>query len=292
MSDALMRYQCERGRKTSVAAVVPQFGQRSRIQAGTVELAVTVYGDHAQPLILLHGIGSRGISWLPILEPLSARFQLVVPDLRGHGDSDKPSTGYLVSDYVADLDALIAALRLRRPVIVGHSLGALIALAWAARHPDEAAGIVLEDPPLRPDPQAPARLDGWLALAQTPVDEVARRFKQEHPDWSDEACWRRARSITGTAPAVFTEMREVAERGEAFVPFEQLSAVQSPILLVHGEPMAGSATHPRDVERISAIAPRAKAVQIAQGGHSLHRDHTEAFLAAVLPFLDECCASH
>ncbi|MER3436702.1 MAG: alpha/beta hydrolase, partial [Chloroflexota bacterium] len=80
---------------TSVAAVVPQFGQVSRIQAGAVKLAVTVYGDHTQPLILLHGIGSRGLSWLPILEPLSALFQLVVPDLRGHGDSDKPGTGYL-----------------------------------------------------------------------------------------------------------------------------------------------------------------------------------------------------
>jgi pimeloyl-ACP methyl ester carboxylesterase len=161
-------------------------------------------------------------------------------------------------------------------------------MAWAAAHPDEAACLILEDPPLRADAQAPARLDGWLALARTPVDEVARRFKQEHPDWSDEACWRRAESITSTAPAVFTEMREVAVVGEYFVPFERLAQARSPMLLVHGDLAAGSATHPNDVERFCALGPHVKAVQIPHGGHSLHRDYTEAFLAAVLPFLNEC----
>ncbi len=271
-----------------MATVISQSSRQARIQVGAVTLAVTVYGQGTEPLILLHGIGSRGVSWLPVVEPLSERFHLVVPDLRGHGDSDKPDTGYRLQDYLSDLDGLIAAMRLDRPAILGHSLGALIAMAWAAAHPDGAACLVLEDPPLRADAQAPARLDGWLALARTPVDEVARRFKQEHPEWSDEACWRRAESITSTAPAVFTEMRDVAVTGEYFVPFGQLAQVQSPVLLVHGDLEAGSATHPKDAERFRALGPHVRTVQIPHGSHSLHRDHTEEFLAVVLPFLNEC----
>jgi pimeloyl-ACP methyl ester carboxylesterase len=256
-----------------------------------VTLAVTLYGQGERSLILLHGIGSRGVSWLPVVEPLSEHFRIIVPDLRGHGESDKPDAGYRLEHYVADLEGLIAAMQLHRPAILGHSLGALIAMDWAAEHPDEAACLILEDPPLRADPQAPARLDGWLALARTPIDEVARRFKQEHPDWSDEACWRRAASITSTARAVFTEMREAALAGDYFVPFDRLAQVRSPILLVHGDLAAGSATHPRDVDRVRALGPQVQAVQIPHGGHSLHRDHTEAFLAAVLPFLNECRTS-
>lgn len=274
-----------------MATVIPQSGQQVRIPCGAVTLAVTIYGQETESLILLHGIGSRGVSWLPVIGPLSERFRLIVPDLRGHGDSDKPDAGYRLEDYLADLEGLIAAVRIRRPAILGHSLGALITMAWAAEHPDEAACLILEDPPLRADAQAPARLDGWLALARTPIDEVARRFKQEHPDWSDEACWRRAASITSTALAVFTEMRTAAIVGEYFVPSDRLAQVQSPILLVHGDLETGSATHPRDVERIRALSPHVRTVQIPHGSHSLHRDHTEEFLAVVLPFLNECRTS-
>ncbi len=236
-------------------------------------------------MILLHGIGSRGVSWIPIIDCLATRFRLIVPDLRGHGDSDKPPTGYLIDDYVSDLDGLISTLGLERPMIIGHSLGALIALYWAAKWPDRAARIVLEDPPLRPDPGAGDRFDRWLTLATTPTEVVARDLKQKHPDWSDADCLRRAESITSTAPGVFTELRPFAMCDDREAALARLPAVRTPILVTYGDTEAGSVVHPEDVARVRSLLPTVTWAHIPGGGHFLHRDLTEPFLAAVLPFL-------
>src|SRR5688572_5920680 len=132
----------------------PQTAGRERtIAAGDVEIAVTEFPNPGRPpVVLLHGIGSRGQSWWPVIDPLAARFHLYQLDLRGHGASGKPSSGYLVEHYAADLDAALDVLALEEPRIVGHSLGALAALVWASERPAQAAALVIEDPSLRVRP--------------------------------------------------------------------------------------------------------------------------------------------
>src|SRR5215216_1684661 len=188
---------------------------RRRIPVGRIELSLVEYGASGSPLILLHGTGSRGVSWWPVIDALAAHFRLIVPDLRGHGDSDKPASGYQFTDYAADLAALIDELELARPLILGHSLGGIVTLAWAIFHPDRAARIALEDVPLRGGSRAAPLFDDWLALASMTVDDAAAHYCREHPEWTEEECRRRAVSITSTAPAVFTELRDssVADTG-------------------------------------------------------------------------------
>src|SRR5688500_14402682 len=98
-------------------------GHERRLRAGEIELAITEYQADGPPLLLLHGIGSRGVSWWPVLDRLARQARPIALDLRGHGASDKPETGYLLPDYAADLAALVHALGLDRPAILGHSLG-------------------------------------------------------------------------------------------------------------------------------------------------------------------------
>lgn len=76
---------------------------------------------------------------------LTRRFRVVTYDARGHGLSAKPSSGYGFDSVVADARAVIRAVDLRRPIVVGHSWGAMVALELAARHPRAVGGAVLVD---------------------------------------------------------------------------------------------------------------------------------------------------
>ena len=100
-------------------------------------------------ILLLHGLASNARIW-ELTAPLLAEqgWRVIAPDLRGHGQTDKPETGYDFNSYRADLTALLGALDVRRPVLVGHSWGASLAVDYAAHYPVgplSPRGIVLVD---------------------------------------------------------------------------------------------------------------------------------------------------
>ncbi|MFY1637917.1 alpha/beta fold hydrolase [Solwaraspora sp. WMMB335] len=96
--------------------------------------------------VLIHGIGSDNLaSWyLSLAHPLAAvGFRVIMYDLRGHGRTERPSTGYRLDDLVDDLVALLDRLGVDRPVhLLGNSLGGTVAFGYAARHPDRVVSIV------------------------------------------------------------------------------------------------------------------------------------------------------
>ncbi|HEU5434268.1 MAG TPA: alpha/beta hydrolase [Thermomicrobiales bacterium] len=242
----------------------------------------------AAPLVLLHGIGSRAESWWPVLDPLAARFHLYALDLRGHGGSHKPAAGYLIDDYAADLEAALDLLGLDRPFVLGHSLGALITLAWTLAHPERAAKIVVEDPPLRTEPEVLEAFDGWMQLNALPPDAAAAWYHREYPEWTEEECRRRAESITSAAPAVFAEMRALSAAALADAHLERiydLARLQPPTLLLRGDPELGSMTRPADAARLAVMAPDVHVEHVPDAGHSIHRDQPAAFVADVTRFL-------
>jgi pimeloyl-ACP methyl ester carboxylesterase len=259
------------------------------IEAAGVPLAVTEFPHSGKPaVVLLHGIGSRGQSWWPVIDTFQQHFHLYQVDLRGHGDSGKPENGYSLGEFVVDLEATLQALGLDRPRIVGHSLGAVIALLWANEHPSAAAALVLEDPPLTIRPELLPAFDGWQQLAALTPEAAAAWYRQEYPHWTLEDCERRAQNITSTAPGVFGELRsesEAALRTGATDRTPTLSVVTSPVLLVRGNPELGGMVPLEDVLRLEAVMPHAHVVSIMDAGHGLHRDATEAFLEVVIPFL-------
>ena len=265
-------------------------GRERIIAAGGVDIALMDFPNAGRPpVVLLHGIGSRGQSWWPVIDALVERFHLYQVDLRGHGASGKPASGYRVEDYAADLDAVIDTLALDAPRIVGHSLGALVTLYWASQRPTRAAALVVEDPSLRTPPDILEAFDGWQQLAVLTPVEAAAWYRQQYPDWSDEDCLRRAETITSTAPGVFAELRAEAREALANGTTDRthiLAAVQSPALLLHGSSELGSMVVPEDAERFVQIMPRSRTMGIPDAGHHLHRDATSAFLAAVIPFLE------
>ncbi len=165
-----------------------------------VEMAVDVFapqGDASRPgFILVHGLASNARMWDGVAIALSSggRYAAAV-DLRGHGRSHKPSTGYDYDTLCGDLLSVIAHLAerpgLERPVAVGQSFGANLVLELAARRPRSLAGVGcvdggtigfrrrFEDFEAAWDVLAPPRLAG------TPYAELEQRIRAMHPDWPE-----------------------------------------------------------------------------------------------------------
>ncbi len=103
------------------------------------------WGNKAnQPLILLHGLCGYAHYWDFFAHRLSQSHHIIAIDQRGHGDSDwMPS--YYLNDFVIDLESFIAKLRLTDLVLIGHSLGGIIATIYASHHPDQIGQLVIVD---------------------------------------------------------------------------------------------------------------------------------------------------
>ncbi|RON00615.1 alpha/beta fold hydrolase [Pseudomonas brassicacearum] len=92
------------------------------------------YG-HGTPLLLVHGLGSSTLDWEKQIPELSTRYRVIVPDVRGHGRSDKPREHYSIAGFSADLVALIEHLKLGPAHLVGLSMGGMIGFQLAVDQP-------------------------------------------------------------------------------------------------------------------------------------------------------------
>jgi pimeloyl-ACP methyl ester carboxylesterase len=265
----------------------PSTPSTTDIVPGDLPIHLTVYEGTGPALLLLHGISGTGAAWWPIIDDLAESFTPVTIDLRGHGNSGKPEAGYLYDDYIGDLDRVLDHLGIDHPLIMGHSLGGLITLWWAARHPGRAAGLVIEDSPLRSGEDFRSAFDGWIHLNALPTQQVAAHYAAEHPKWKPETAQRRAEMMTSTARNVFAELRADSLANHGVDRIAEIEGVSSPVLLIHGDLESGGMVHPDDKEAFQRRLANASTHRIQGGSHGLHTDHARAFLAAAMPFLKE-----
>jgi pimeloyl-ACP methyl ester carboxylesterase len=105
--------------------------------------AATGAAAEAPPVLLVHGIGDSADTWADAARGLARTYRVLVPDLLGHGASDKPRADYSVAGYANGLRDLLDALGIARVSLVGHSLGGGVALQFAYQYPARCAGLVL-----------------------------------------------------------------------------------------------------------------------------------------------------
>ncbi|MGC8781840.1 MAG: alpha/beta fold hydrolase [Anaerolineae bacterium] len=243
-------------------------------------------------LVLLHGITDSGLCWPRVVAALGAEYDMILPDARGHGESDKPATGYAAQDHAADVAGLIRGLGLERPVLIGHSMGAGVAATVAAGYPDLVAGVILEDPPWRADSdegsaeEQAARAAEWrkeiLDRQAVPAAELIAQRKREQPKWADEEFdgWILAKQqvspeVTQYITAPRSPWREIAPR------------ITCPALLITADPAEGAIVTPEVAAEAARLMPRGRVVHIAGAGHNIRRDQFAAYMTAVREFLAE-----
>lgn len=124
-------------------------GRKQFVTVGDLDIAYVELSGAEPALLLVHGFTDTSRSF-SLLAPYLAGRRLIMPDLRGHGAS-QAGKGCGIADFADDIAGLIQILRLDRPVVVGHSLGAMVAIALAGRHRELIGGLVVLAGTLKPD---------------------------------------------------------------------------------------------------------------------------------------------
>jgi len=241
-------------------------------------LATRTWGEAGPPALLVHGVTSSSRTWWRVGPALAGRgFRVLAVDLRGHGASPRAATGLSLADLAGDV-----AETVQGPVelLVGHSLGALVALELVGARPGFADRLVVEDPP------GPSSVD-WAAVAagieadtgRATTDPAALRRDLEaaNPAWPPGESERRVADLADCdGPAIAAALR-------TGVPFDLaalLAAAPPASLMLLAEEALGSNLTGNDRKAAVEALPRGT-TRVLPGGHSLHREALDPWLAAV-----------
>jgi pimeloyl-ACP methyl ester carboxylesterase len=254
-----------------------------------VHLSVMRWGDPARPpVVLLHGAAANAHWWDHLAPALALQFHAVALDFRGHGDSDFPKE-LVPGAFQDDLEALLEWLGAPNAALVGHSLGAHVALAHAAGGGTPAAVVLLD--PAR-GLSATRRRATRLALSLRPTyssrDEAMRRFQFLPGPVDVDPALRAAvaeHSVRAESDGRFgfkfdARWFGVPERGRP-----ALGSVRAPMLIVRGA-LSPLLTEAGAHEMVRGI-PGARLVEIAGAGHHVQMERPRECLLAILPFLAE-----
>jgi len=255
--------------------------------------------DAAPAFVLVHGLASNARTWDGVAARLTELGHPVVTvDLRGHGHSAKPDTGYDIPTVADDLRTLVERLGLERPVVAGQSWGGNVVLELGRRSPDTLRGLVLVDGGWLEPSSGFADWDACLAalapprLVGRPVVDIERHIRSGHPDWPESGIRGtlanfEVRADDTVAPWLTYDRHIAILRGLwDDHPTARYAEVRVPTLLV----AAGLEDREPDSKRIAVEAagrtiPRARVVWM-DGDHDLHAQHpgplADLFHAAVV----------
>jgi N-formylmaleamate deformylase len=259
------------------------------IEANGIRMHYTRTGGDRLPLVLAHGYSDDGLCWTPLARELEAEFEVVMLDARYHGRSEAPEQDCNPSVMAADLAGAIRALGLRAPMVLGHSMGAMSALALVGQYPEVAGAMALEDPPavwaVDRDPPSDqgwlARNRAWIAGLQRQTWEAILADKHaETPGWSMDELGPWADSKLRFNPGYFDHLN----RPKLDWP-EMMRRIRAPVLLITGEPGLGAMVTAEQAAALQAAVPGTGVAHIAGAGHNIRRDQFQAYLAAVRPVL-------
>ncbi|MCH2568637.1 MAG: alpha/beta hydrolase [Pseudomonadales bacterium] len=262
----------------------------------------------APPILLIHGVQDHCHSWDWVCDELHQDYHLIVPDLRGHGDSEwNHGAPYSTLDYIYDIHQLIAQRNLAPVQIVAHSMGGNIACLFAGLYPELVSSLTSIEgigaiPQWYPDGTSPVkRVRQWIRdvhelASRTPrrydsLDDACERMQQSNPHLSKE----RARHLTihgsnqnedGTYSWKFDNYTH--SRPPFSINYQDLIAIweniSCPTLLInarqgysHRTGQSGSLKHFKS----------ATLIDIDEAGHWLHHDQLDAFLSHLKPHLEK-----
>jgi len=192
-------------------------------------------GDSAGPaptVVFLHGLVMDNLSsfYYTLANPVAAAgADVVLYDLRGHGRSERPPSGYAVTDSVADLGALLDALDLDGPVhLVGNSYGGTVALAFAVAHPDRVASLVLIE--------AHFAIEGWGEQMAGTLSEIAFGLREgDVNSWRNQH-GRKLGRMAGNADDLINNTTLVDDLlAVKPIPAHGIQALTCPVRAIYGE---------------------------------------------------------
>ncbi len=251
-----------------------------RLRVGDRLVRVRDEGEGKKPpLVCVHGAGASSVMWMDTVRRLAPRRRVVAPDLPGHGQSDRwhPPAEVSVAMYRDAIGTVCANLKIERVVLVGHSLGGLVALACAAAWPERVAGVAIV-----------------CAGAKLPV--APRLFERLEKDFSHVPEWLAKVAFSPSTP------REIVDRWQGllltadqeisiadFRAVERFDGrslaprVKGPALILGGED--DLLTPPSLSRELAGAIPGAQLTLVPRAGHMLMLEQPEAWFSTLDEFL-------
>lgn len=249
----------------------------AKLNRSGVDIYYEVHGS-GPPLILTHGYSSTSAMWQGQIEALSKRHRLILWDMRGHGQSDYPDNpdAYGEALTVGDIAALLDDAGADKAIVGGLSLGGYMSLAFHRAHPERVRALLIIDtgPGFKKDD---AR-EVWNKRARDTGD----RFDREGLEVLKSASAERASVTHRNAKGLALAARGMLAQRDARV-IESLPGIKVPSLVVVG---ADDTPFLAASDYMAAKIPGAQKAVIPNAGHAVNIDQPQAFIAAVLPFLD------
>jgi pimeloyl-ACP methyl ester carboxylesterase len=265
-------------------------------------LHYTRTGGDKPPLVLAHGFSEDGLVWTALAEELEAAYDVIMADARGHGRSDAAETGLGTAELASDLHAIISALGLVKPAVLGHSMGGMTTLALAGLYPDIPGAILVEDGmPFEMRPRATERegaQDGLRAYFNTIKGknhaELMAWRRIQSPNWSETDVRTFAdakmRLNPQTLAPFMSQDAGASSVRDAASPVDWpalLRQIRCPALLITGDPELGALVSASHAAMLQEQAPTLRVAHIANASHDVRRDQPGDFLAVISPFLAE-----
>lgn len=256
--------------------------------ANGLTLSLAEQGDPlGRALVLLPGPTDSWWSYQPVLERITPSIRTIAVSQRGHGDSDKPATGYRVEDFAADVPELLDALAAEQAVLAGHSGSCLVARRVAIDAPERVAGLVLEASPvtLRGNPALEEFVESVVSRLEEPVDpEFARSFVVDTSsgDVEPEVVDRLVSELLKVPAHVW---REVFAALLQYDDVDELGRITAPAQLLWGD--ADTLVGRKTQEQLAARLASAELVVYPGVGHTPRWEDPARFASDVCRFVEQ-----
>lgn len=259
------------------------------INSGDVKIHYSRTSNELPPVVMLHGLTDNGLCLSRLAYAIYKSYDVFLPDARGHGLSDAPGRGYDVMSFAGDVKELIGSLELKKPAVIGHSMGAATTARLAADFPELIRGIVLIDPPwfdeayldqVNYDQRKTGYEESIRKDHSMTLPELEQRVREEHPNWHEDELLNWSKSKLQVKEEVVPIIRSIVEDW-------QLTAerIQCPTLLLTGNPEKGAIITGKTIEKLKKMHNTWKILTFPESGHNIHRDAFDPCKKAILDFL-------
>jgi pimeloyl-ACP methyl ester carboxylesterase len=282
-----------------------------RININGVDLHYQCLGE-GEPVVLIHGLAANLAFWYPgIASALAQNYQVIVFDLRGHGRSSIPTSGYSSAYLVADLHGLLSYLNINQAHLIGHSLGARVATCFTCTYPEQVASLTIADTLFQCLQPGVMKLKDWPYWwtwkqqmeklgAKLPDDDTVMDFKmlleldriytEISPSQTEKKpkLSLKSRTLGGKGRQRWQQLLETTTIVDEFDRGEQLSQAQLAAISVPTHTIYGEHSHCLPTSReLEKIVPHCQETIILGAGHFHPVIKPQEFVVASKRFLEE-----
>ncbi len=252
------------------------------------------------PILFLHGGGLNAHTWDVVCLMLRRDYHCFALDQRGHGDSEwEPTSDYSHDSQVGDVEGFLAKLQLKRPLVVGHSMGGFAALGYAVKHAETLAGLVLVDIGPELNQTGSKRIRDFIAMDRVldSVDAFVERAMSFNPRRNPTLLRRSLLHNLRQLPNGKWTWKHDPNRmsiGKNFVEerlerakqiLDDVHKITCPTLILRGD--RSDVFSDENASKFAKALPHGRWLKVPNAGHTIQGDNPAGLLDALNPFIKE-----